>query len=44
MAPAYDDAAKEIEIQKDKLLDQVEERFGQEVSEEELFTVRFQIQ
>ena len=41
---AYDDAAKEIEGQKDNLLDQVEERLGQEVSEEELFTIRFSVQ
>ena len=40
----YDEAAKEIEIQKDTLLDQVEERLGQEVSEEELFTIRFCVQ
>lgn len=41
---AYDSAAKEIEIQKDSLLDQVEARLGQEVSEETLFTVRFKIE
>jgi hypothetical protein len=41
---AYDAAAKEIEVQKDGLLDQVEERLGQKVSEEELFAIRFQIQ
>ena len=40
---AYDDAAQEIEVQKDSLLDQVEERLGQEVSEEELFTIRFSV-
>ena len=40
---AYDAAAKEIEIQKDSLLDQVEERLGQSVSDEELFAIRFQI-
>lgn len=40
---AYDAAAKEIEIQKDRLLDQVEERLGQSVSDEELFAIRFQI-
>jgi ERCC4-related helicase len=39
----YDAAAKEIEIQKDGLLDQVEERLGQSVSDEELFAIRFQI-
>lgn len=40
---AYDAAAKEIEVQKDRLLDQVEAQLGQEVSEEPLFTIRFQI-
>ncbi len=40
---AYDAAAKEIEVQKDKLLDQVEARLGQQVNEEELFTIRFEI-
>ncbi|MGC0389154.1 SNF2-related protein [Bradyrhizobium sp. USDA 241] len=40
---AYDAAAKEIEVQKDGLLDQVEERLGQSVSDEELFAVRFEI-
>jgi len=39
----YDAAAKEIEVQKDNLLDQVEARLGQEVTEEVLFTVRFRI-
>lgn len=40
---AYDAAAKEIEVQKDGLLDEVEERLGQSVSEEELFAIRFEI-
>lgn len=40
---AYDAAAKEIEVQKDNLLDQVEERLGQSVSDEELFAIRFEI-
>ena len=40
---AYDDAAKEIEVQKDGFLDQVEERLGQSVSDEELFTIRFEV-
>lgn len=40
---AYDAAAKEIEVQKDGLLDQVEERLEQSVSDEELFAVRFQV-
>jgi ERCC4-related helicase len=40
---AYDEAAKGIEIQKDGLLDQIEERLGQEVSDEPLFAIRFEI-
>lgn len=40
---AYDAAAKEIEAQKDGLLDQVEERLGQSVSDEELFAIRFEV-
>jgi len=40
---AYDAAAREIEAQKDVLLDQVEERLAQTVSEEHLFTIRFRI-
>jgi len=40
---AYDTAAKEIEVQKDGLLDQVEERLGQSVSDEELFAIRFEV-
>jgi ERCC4-related helicase len=40
---AYDAAAKEIELQKDGLLDRVEERLGQNVSDEELFAIRFQV-
>jgi ERCC4-related helicase len=40
---AYDEAAKEIETQKDSLLDQVEERLGQEASDEPLFAIRFEI-
>jgi len=41
---AYDAAAKDIEVQKDGLLDQVEERLAQAVSDEELFAIRFQVQ
>jgi len=41
---AYDAAAKDIEVQKDGLLDQVEARLGQTVSDEELFAVRFQVE
>jgi superfamily II DNA/RNA helicase len=40
---AYDAAAKEVEVQKDNLLDQVEQRLGQNVSDEELFAIRFQV-
>lgn len=40
---AYDAAAKDIEVQKDGLLDQVEERLSQAVADEELFAIRFQI-
>ncbi|WP_198366382.1 hypothetical protein [Roseomonas sp. KE0001] len=40
---AYDAAAKDIEVQKERLLDQVEERLGQNVSDEELFAIRFEI-
>lgn len=40
---AYDAAAKEIEIQKDGFLDQVDERLGQSVSHEELFAIKFEI-
>lgn len=40
---AYDAAAKDIEVQKDGLLDQVEERLGQAVSDEELFAIRFEV-
>lgn len=39
----YDAAAKEIETQKDGLLDQVEERLGQDVSDKRLFAIRFEI-
>jgi ERCC4-related helicase len=40
----YDAAAKDIEVQKDGLLDQVEERLGQEVTDERLFAIRFEIE
>ena len=40
---AYDVAAKEIGVQKDGLMDQVEERLRQEVSDEQLFAIRFVI-
>tara|TARA_E500000318_G_C3569084_1_gene217021 strand:+ start:2780 stop:3322 length:543 start_codon:yes stop_codon:yes gene_type:complete len=40
----YDAAAREIEVQKDGLLDQVEERLGHDVTDERLFAIRFEIQ
>lgn len=39
----YDASAKDLETQKDALLDQVEERLRQQVAEEELFTIRFAV-
>jgi ERCC4-related helicase len=39
----YDEAAKTIEKQKDKLLDTVEEQLKQTVEEKTLFTIRWQI-
>ncbi len=40
---AYDAAAKDIETQKDGLLDQIEARLGQNVAEEQLFAIRFRV-
>jgi ERCC4-related helicase len=40
---AYDDAAKDIEKQKDAFLDEVESRMRQDVSEQHLFTIRFTV-
>ena len=40
---ANDAATKEIEIQKDRILDQVEVRLVQEVTVEELFTIRIRV-
>jgi len=39
----YDDAAKQIEKQKDVLLDTVEERLKQTIEEKKLFTIRWSI-
>lgn len=39
----YDEAAREIERQKDTLIDQVEARLGQEIEEETLFTIRWKL-
>jgi hypothetical protein len=40
---AYDEAAKQIEIEKDGLLDRVEEQLAQSTTTEDLFTISFQI-
>ncbi len=37
----YDGWAKQVEVQKDTLLDQVEERLQQQVSDQDLFTIKF---
>jgi superfamily II DNA/RNA helicase len=39
----YDATAKEIEVQKDGFLDQVEGRLKQNITDEELFAIRFEI-
>lgn len=39
----YDQAAKEIELKKDELIDEIEKKLKQTVSEEELFTIRWKI-
>ena len=39
----YNEAAREIERQKDTLIDQVEARLGQEIEEEELFTIKWRL-
>jgi ERCC4-related helicase len=40
---AYDEAAKQIEVEKDSLLDRVEEQLAQSVATEDLFTITFHI-
>ena len=40
---AYDEAAKQIEVEKDALLDRVEENLAQSVATEDLFTITFRI-
>jgi hypothetical protein len=40
---SYDAAAKDIETEKDRLLDSVEARLSQTVSEDILFEIRFEI-
>ena len=39
----YDEAAKQIELQKDRLLDTVEDRLMQTVEEKTIFTVRWEL-
>jgi ERCC4-related helicase len=39
----YDEAAKAIENQKDKLIDEIEQKLQQQISEEEMFLVRWQL-
>ena len=39
----YEQAAKEIEARKDGLMDEVEKRLKQQVSEQSLFTIRWQV-
>lgn len=40
---AYDEAAKEIEVEKDGLLDRVEEQLAQNVATQDLFTITFRV-
>jgi hypothetical protein len=40
---AYDEAAKEIEVEKDGLLDRVEAQLAQNVTTEDLFTIQYEI-
>jgi ERCC4-related helicase len=40
---SYDEAAKHIEVEKDALLDRVEEQLAQAVATQDLFTITFQI-
>jgi predicted nucleic acid-binding Zn-ribbon protein len=39
----YDSAAKEIENKKDGLIDEIEKKLKQKISEEKLFTIRWKI-
>ncbi|MES2905572.1 MAG: SNF2-related protein [Pseudomonadota bacterium] len=39
----YDAAAKEVEVQKDQLIDMVEARLKQQISNEDLFTIQFRL-
>jgi superfamily II DNA or RNA helicase len=40
---AYDEAAKDIEVEKDGLLDRVEEQLAQDVETDDLFTITFEV-
>ena len=40
----YEQAAKDIDTRKDGLMDEVEKRLKQQVNEQSLFTIRWQIQ
>lgn len=40
---AYEQAAKDIEARKDSLMDEIEKRMNQALSEERLFTIRWQV-
>jgi predicted nucleic acid-binding Zn-ribbon protein len=40
---AYDEASREVERQKDRLIDEVEARLEQEIEEELLFTIRWRL-
>ena len=39
----YDSAAKDIEKKKDGLIDEIEKKLKQKISEEKLFTIRWKI-
>ena len=39
----YDQSAREIEKRKDKLIDEIEKKLKQSITERELFTIRWKI-
>ena len=39
----YDNAARDIEEKKDQLIDEIEKKLKQDISEQELFTIRWKI-
>ena len=41
---AYDIAAKEVERRKDALMDEVEKKMAQQITEQHLFTIRWRLQ